>query len=263
MRSNTIFLPSRRNAAAILVVAVLAILPAATATAQIKQVIDNLASKFSASEPDLMVGASARKAAADKDSASLPMENREIGEILTPRALLKDSPALQKLLGEAPTFIYDPANRPDPMLIPWTRARVMYAELNTIAEQAIAQKDWKMAEIAYRHMLANLNEPGVREKAEAGLEKLGQLAAQSEGGQTGIGGTFGHQAKLPTWIGQNTKAVIIDKAEPMCLVGTYILKTGDTVPRQPVEVTVVKIEPAAVHYKVMDKIFIVKVQEGE
>lgn len=252
----------RRTMILTAIVAALAI-PAGSAQAQLKKTIDNLASKFSASQPEFKLSdAKPELKPGAEPSADLPTDNKEIGERLTPRAILKDSPALQKILGDSAVFVYDPQNKPDPMLIPWTRARVMFGELSAIAEQAIAQKNWQMAEIAYRQMLNDLNDPAYRAKGEAGLEKLGQIVAQDEAVRLqGTGKAV--EAKLPPWIAENTKSVIIDKVQPLCLVGSFILKVGDVVPRQPVNVTVTKIEPTAVHYQVQSKTFVVKVQEGE
>jgi hypothetical protein len=242
---------SKRAPWLFLVLLVLWICNGPGASAQFSQAIDRLAAKI----PVL------QQAKAVPPQAALPRENKEIGELSTPRALLKESLELRKLLGDQPAFVYDPANRPDPMLVPWTRSRVMFGELQVIAEQAVAQKNWGMAEVAYRQMLA-LQGDSYRAMAEEGLRKMEEQMALEEGGRVGADGRP-REAKLPPWIAANTSAVIIDKAEPVCLVGSFILKVGDVVPRQPVEVTIAKIEPNAVHYRVLDKIFVVNIKEGE
>jgi len=237
--------------------AILCLGSASAARSQLAGVVGKLAAAMSPS-----VAAADKPATAPLPSGqALPTQNKEIGELATPRALLRDSPALQRLLGEDPPFVYDPAGRPDPMLIPWTRAHVMFGELSAIAEQAIAAKNWQMADTAYRRMLA-LDSQESRAKAQAGLDRLEQLVAQEQEARL-PGSTKPREAKLPAWVAANTRSVIVDKNQPMCLVGSFVLKVGDTVPRQPIEVTVAKIEPSAVHYKVQDKIFVVKIQEGE
>jgi len=247
-----------RTLSSVLLVAVLGIAPCPTASAQGGDVIGQIASKLSV----FKIGDTATSgSAAARGTVSLPTANKEIGELATPRALLKDSPKLQRMLGDNPPFVYDPADRPDPMLIPWTRARVMFKELDQIAQQAIAEKNWPMAEMAYRRMLT-LESDEYRQKGTLGLQQLEDLVAQDQ--DTRLPGSGrSREARLPPWIAANTNGVIVDGDQSMCLVGSFILKVGDIVPRQPVDVTVVKIEPAAVHYKVLDKTFVVKVQEGE
>lgn len=233
-------------------------LPSIAAHAQISDLIGSLAAKVVGPG---QADASATRTLESLGIGELPVQGGEMSELFSPKSLLLDSPTMQKFLGEYPRFVYNPQNRPDPMLIPWTQSRVVFSELEAIANQAIEQKNWKMAEMAFQKMLT-LDSEAYRIKADEGLRMLETMAAQDAETQS-IASGKPIEAKLPPWIESNTNGVIIDENEPMCLVGTYILKVGDLVPRQPVDVSVAKIESAAVHYRVLDKIFIVPIREGE
>lgn len=240
----------------------------APAQAQLGHLIEQIAQKVVPSPgaatiapavaPDAASSAGPTTASA---SAGLPIEGRELGELMTPKALLKDSPALQKLLGKNPVFIYDPANRPDPMLVPWTRARVLLSELDAIAKMAIAGKNWDLAQNAMNRMQGL----GTEDSAAKSLECMNALQAAMMAERENLGKISGipMEAKLPEWVAQNTTGIIFDGREPMCLVGTYVLKKGDLVPRQPYEVKIAAIDRKFVQYQVMDKLFTVALQEGE
>ncbi|MBN1867891.1 hypothetical protein JW916_11420 [Candidatus Sumerlaeota bacterium] len=186
----------------------------------------------------------------------------EINTQLTPEAVLQGSPVFQRLLGEDPAFIYQPENSIDPMLIPWTRSRVMFDELKAIAEEAIKAKNWTLAETALQRVMTDLAQhPDYVDTAENLLDQV--EAMRAEEGEGGARKT--QQAKLPRWVQANTVGILYDSYEPMCLVGPYMLRVGDRVPRQLTEVVVSRIEGSTVVYRVQDKDFPVEVnsQEGE
>lgn len=257
--------PIRLTVLAAAVVA-LAFLPAMQASAQIARLAERLSqrrdqAKAAAAQFGSPAAKPAKAAGAAITSQTVEM-GLEINEQLPPRALLQDSPELKRLLGTAPAFVYDPHSRPDPMVIPWSRSRVMFRELTAIAQAAAAAKKWDAAENAYKRILAELPMEQYRALATQGLAEIAALKAQDmqNVGEDGAGVKV---AKLPPWVQANTIGIIRDAKEPMVLVGSFVLKAGDLVPQQPVEVTVAKIDGSSVFYKVQDKTFEVQVMEGE
>ena len=203
-----------------------------------------------------------------------PDSDLEIGETMTPRDLLKDDARIRRLLREEAEFRYDPQGRPDPMVAPWIRARVMAEELSDIAENAMKANDLARARQAYTMVQAlgdRLRQAGFQigsiqnflQKAVTGLSKVSGLEDEQREAQAAASGQGPPKAKLPRWVKNNTRGIIYDTVDPICLVGPHTLRQGDTVPGQSVEVIVEKINPASVVYRVRDTTFEVGVEEGE
>ncbi len=188
-----------------------------------------------------------------------PGSDLELAESGSPRALLKD-PAMLRILDDNPAFIYDPTGRRDPMLLPWARAEVMYEELQAIADGAVKDGDWDLAEAAFRRMLRDLTGEVHMQAAMEGLRQVDSMRGQV-GARTSR--TEPRTAKLPVYVRSHTQGIILDKVRPMVLVGPHLLSEGDLVPQQSVDVYVEKIRGSEVEYRVKDKIFVVELEEGE
>lgn len=203
-----------------------------------------------------------------------PGSNLEIGEIQTPRDLLREDERISRLLREEAEFRYDPQNRPDPMVAPWVRARVMARELTDIAEQAMEREDLKKARRAYglvQDLEQKLKNTGfgvdsIQEflaKALTGLARLKELETERMAAEEGATGKEPPKPKLPPWVRGNTRGIIYDTVDPVVLIGPYTLRQGDIVPDQPVEVVVDKINRQTVVYRVREATFEVHIEEGE
>lgn len=195
----------------------------------------------------------------------------ELGELKQPTAFLKDSPYLKRLLGKVPDYVYDPKRMSDPMLVPWTRAKVLTSELMRIAGQATMDENWDLARDVYGRILriiqglensgismASMEE--VRSTAEQGIVAVAELEDEQADKQ---GRGQDQKPKLPLWVRSNTNGIIYHAAEPICLVGNFILKVGDLVPRQSINVRVVAITENTVSFEVREQVFEVNIAEKE
>ncbi len=195
----------------------------------------------------------------------------ELNEISEPRDLLIDSEHLRTLLGTIPAFVYSPGATPDPMIVPWSRARVLTAELLHLAEQAQKSKKWDIAEDLYLQVLeiaesldsAGLHVPIVEKNSQIAQAGLKEVAIAQESETATLNLKKRKVQKLPPKIRNNTIGILYDPADPVCIVGNDILHVGDIVPDKSVEVFVDKITPNTVHYKIYDQVFIVDLAEKE
>lgn len=159
---------------------------------------------------------------------------------------------IRRLLGDEPRFIYDPADRPDPMVAPWVRRAAIFKELSVVAEMLTAQGEFDQAVAVYQRIL-QLNDPRfsgvVHAKLTAIAERQNAAAVAAIQAQTAV-----ENIELPAWIHDNTTGVIISPGREMCLVGEYMLRLGDSVPNYP-EVRICEIAPSKVVYQIRNKTF--------
>lgn len=194
-----------------------------------------------------------------------------IEEEIKPKPLLLSKAEMDTLLGSDPSFIYDSGDKADPMLVPWTHVRVRSEEFRRVAEAAIKAKDWRKAYDNYANAVRMLDTlpPSwiqmkslveLRQKSALDLENLKRMIPP--GMVMAIASQEG-EARLPEWVKGNTTGLILSPRDPVCLVGPYTLRVGDMIPGQDMPVVVYKIERDTVTYKVKDKLFPVKLREGE
>jgi len=194
-----------------------------------------------------------------------------IEEEIKPKPLLLSKTEMDALLGSDPSFIYDTGDKPDPMLVPWTHVRVRSEEYRRMAEAATKAKDWDKAYENYVNAVRMLDTlprswiqmkslMDLRQKSALDLENLKRMLPP--GVVLAIASQEG-EARLPEWVKDNTTGLILSPRDPVCLVGTYTLRVGEMIPGQDMPVVVYKIEKDTVTYKVKDKLFPVKLREGE
>lgn len=181
---------------------------------------------------------------------NLGLESEENEELLATN-LFKNG-EIRRLLGDEPRFIYDPADRPDPMVAPWVRRAAIYKELSATAEALTTQGEYDKAVAVYQRIL-QLNDPrfngAVHAKLTAIAERQNAAAMAAVQAQTQV-----EHIELPAWIHDNTTGVIISPGRDMCLVGEYMLRLGDSVPNYP-EVKISQIAPSKVVYQIRNQTF--------
>lgn len=256
----------------------------ATAPAQIGEMIQAVAGKMAPSDeavnqvmdgenPDVNMQALDQALDQSRQFAP-PGMDMELNEINRPTDLLRDSEKIQRLLGKKPDYIYSPGNLDDPMLVPWTQARIVATELERLAQAAIASQSWGLARALLDQIVSltdGLMESGIsmpamfdaRMRAMDSLAEIDQLQQEAEMAMAQATGQAPPKPKLPPWVENNTHGIIYHPDAPVALVGQYILNLGDLVPRQPVDVKVVEITRDSVHYEVMDQVFVVGIAEKE
>jgi hypothetical protein len=167
---------------------------------------------------------------------------------------LFDNPEIRRLLGDNPRFIYNPAGKPDPMLVPWVRDAVIFEELSMIAAGMLANNQTAEAKQVY-HRIIEMKNPRYTVVAQACLaqimtaEEVATTAAQNVDQPVPEA-----QIQLPEWVNSNTSGVIVSPGRNLCLVGDFMLHVGDNLPNYP-EVTVAGITSDTVTYSIRNKVF--------
>lgn len=162
-------------------------------------------------------------------------------------------PEILQLLGDAPRFIYNPRERPDPMVVPWVRRAAIYKELSSLAEKLASEKKFDAAVVLYQRILA-LNDERYNGIARAKLVAIAEMQNASALAALNATRTMEPPVVLPAWVQDNTTGVIISRERDMCLVGNYMLHVGDAVPDYP-DVKVATIAPSKVVYIIKNKSF--------
>lgn len=185
-----------------------------------------------------------KKGRSGQETMNLGKESEESGISRN----LFDDPNVLRMLGEDPRFVYGSVKRPDPMIFPPTRNAAIYAELSLEAERAIEAGNLEAAAVAYKQIL-DLNDrrysAEVRSKIAQINAMLGaELAAASTDEEIIV--------ELPSWVRENTRGVLFEEDEPMCLVGDFLLKVGDEVPSYP-NVRIGSIDKRQVTFSVSDR----------
>lgn len=165
---------------------------------------------------------------------------------------LFQDPEIRKLLGDNPRFVYDPAGKSDPMVVPWVRRAAIIKELMARADKELEAGKADRAVSIYKRILdmrdqrffaavqLKLSELAKLEQVDAAnLVKAQALQSASE------------KVDLPVWVHENTVGVLLDKKGgrgALCLVGEYMLHIGEAIPNYP-EITVGAIGEKSVTYR--------------
>ena len=160
---------------------------------------------------------------------------------------------VRRMLGDEPRFIYDPADRPDPMLLPWVRNAAIYNELSNEAALLTENEQFEQA-IALYQRIQQLGEPQYTFEAN---QKLTEIAMMQQGLADEVLLAFQSgvvNIELPPWINNNTNGVILSEDYDLCLVGEYVLREGDTLPNHP-DVIVAAINDRQVTYRIQHESF--------
>ncbi len=168
---------------------------------------------------------------------------------------------VRRMLGDEPRFIYDPSDRPDPMLLPWVRNAAIYKELSEEAKLLTENEQFEQA-IALYQRIQQLGEPEYIFEAN---QKLTEIAMMQQG--LADGAFLAAQPEvvnieLPPWVNDNTNGVILSEDYDLCLVGEYVLREGDTLPNHP-DVVVAAINDRRVTYQVQHESVEVELVEEE
>jgi len=166
---------------------------------------------------------------------------READEDLgKPRNLFESAEARRSLLGDNPRFIYVPEGT-DPMIIPWIREAIvaseLYADAEKIYKEAQPQGDKEGAKRALEKLVeiqAKYSDSAVAQAAATLKAQVQTFIDATAGGPTGPTGPTKAATVLPPWVLTNTNGILLDLEDPsqsIVLVGDYILRTGDALPR--------------------------------
>lgn len=195
-----------------------------------------------------------------------------------PNAVSLQNQDLRRLLGDEVDFVYDHGDRRDPMLLPWTHYRYMAKQRLNEAERAFKSPELanylEIAELTFNDVLRIVARmeisgyrlqamPGIAQTANKGLEKVAAERKRLSDAIIQLEILSGERAALPIWVKENTIGIIYSPVNPMCLVGPHVLKVGDRVPIQNVDIIVERIEKMAVTYRVSGKSFRINLEEGE
>jgi hypothetical protein len=183
---------------------------------------------------------------------------KESEEPETPETLFRTEDDIRQLLGERPTFVYDPRNLPDPMIIPWVRREVIVGELIEMAKENIKEGELQKAKKYLEQVLKEFPTSNRTTEARAELNRVQKMLDEGYGPE----GVRQPRVVLPAWVASHTVGVIVDQDNPaqsVVLVGDSILKVGDQVPNYE-GVVVDKIEDEKVTYRYNDKTFPVVVE---
>lgn len=157
-----------------------------------------------------------------------------------PRNLFESEEARRSLLGDNPRFIYVPEGT-DPMIIPWVREAIVAGELLADAEKIFREAAPNGDRDAGKRALDKLVEirtkypQAVVAQAAATLEAqvTAFVSAQSDDPTTSRP-INPIRKDLPPWVPSNTTGILLDLEDPsqsIVLVGDYILRVGDALPR--------------------------------
>lgn len=178
------------------------------------------------------------------------------------KSLFQD-PKFVKMLGESPTFIYDAAERPDPMVFPPVRNAAIAAELfekaKQLAEQAGVGKkgrkeedkpiDIVLVDQAIEILRRVIKLKDVRFTTDADIRIKELLAAKGDVNPEGAAPDKAEEVTLPGWIKSNTRAFVSLSSTPICLVGDEAVRIGEKVPNYD-NVVVIGIDDEGVTYEV-------------
>lgn len=188
-----------------------------------------------------------------QSSIDLGLESDDQGDFLATDLFRR--PEIRHLLGDSPRFIYDTAQRPDPMLVPWVRRSAIFNELSMQARDAMAVENYELAANLY-HRIFDLNDPRFTEVARSKIEEIISKQSDLKVAETMAIAQVDQEdlVELPVWVIDNTTGVIIDSGSDVCLIGDYVLAEGSTLPNYP-EVMIASIERKRVIYQIREQSF--------
>ena len=191
----------------------------------------------------------------DKDAPSLNLGSESQDTEALHATDLFNSPEMLRLLGDEARFRYDPAGRPDPMLVPWVRSKAIFTELTANAQKMMEQNRLDEAVSLYQRIL-ELNDTRYTAIAMEKIEEIAQM--QNEMARAAMQAAnpqvIEENIELPSWVAENTTGVIVSPTERLCLVGEHMLMIGDAVPDFP-DVVVGSIDNDLVTYQIRQKNF--------
>lgn len=197
------------------------------------------------------VAKAGQAAAEDAKAVSLGRECDE-NEALLATNLFK-SKDMRRLLGDEPRFIYNPEERPDPMIVPWVRRAAIYKELSSLADSFTGLGQFDKAVELYQRIL-QLDDPRYNAEVHAKLTAIAEKQNAKAMAVMQASHPVEERIDLPPWIHDNTTGVIVSPGREMCLVGEYMLHIGDTVPNYP-DVRVATISQHKVTYQIRNRSF--------
>jgi len=169
-----------------------------------------------------------------------------------------DRPEVRRLLKDSPSFIYNPKDLKDPMIVPWIRNTLLVKEFLDTMEEHLKRNRAQEAQTILRQieeLLPEVTDMELKVKVDARVaaakKLLADMAAASDGILPGATQTPPPvptpDIVIPGWIRANVAGVMWQpKAEErMVLIGDEILKEGQPVPRYP-EAKIEKINPNSV-----------------
>ena len=112
------------------------------------------------------------------DPVRLGLESDEDASSLA--ANLFSNPEMLKLLGDKPRFVYDPAEKQDPMLVPWVRSAAIFSELSEQAEAMMKLGNVDAAVEVYGRILA-LQDPRFTSMVQARRRSSRRWGGNSRG----------------------------------------------------------------------------------
>lgn len=202
------------------------------------------------------------------DLINLPATlGREVDEQIQPGIVEKDP----TILMVDPPFVYVPAGLPDPLIIPWVRDQVIFQERMDEARKLLAEgrAARQVAPIKKAVELLGTVPPPPDQAATTALASLRTELAREvakletpSNTDTGPAVPVDIVVTLPEPVRATTNGIILDRDNPnesMVVVGDYMLRPGQTVPRFP-KVRVKAINKQSVIYEFSGKEFVVNVR---
>lgn len=192
---------------------------------------------------------------------------RESDEAPQPGVFEKD----KTILMLDPPFVYVPAGLPDPLIIPWVRDQVVFQEKMDEARKMLAEgkASRQVATIKKAIELLGSVPPPPDQAASTALaalrSELAKEVAKLEAPtnvDTGPSEPTQVVVTLPEPVRATTNGIILDRDNPnesMVVVGDYMLRPGQTVPRFP-RVRVKAINKQSVIYEFSGREFVVNVR---
>lgn len=183
-----------------------------------------------------------------------------------------NTPEGKSILQANPPFIYVPSGA-DPLIIPWVRDQVIFQEKLDEASKLLAEgKATRKVDVLKKALetIATVPTPPDQQSTTAlatlrndiGKEIRTLETVASTGDTTTVTAPTPVVVTLPEPVRATTNGVIVDRENPnesMVVVGDYMLRPGQTVPRFPA-VRVKSISKQSVIYEFRGKEFVVNVR---
>ncbi len=169
---------------------------------------------------------------------------------------LLENPQVRRILRPQPSFIYDPGELRDPMIVPWVRHTILVREFLQNLQKLIKEKKITQAKSLIKQIeeiLPDVTNLEMRNNASAQLAIIKQKLASAEA----VPGEIATEAAptpiptpvihIPAWIKTHVGGVIWAprSQDRMVLIGDEILKEGQKIPKYP-DAVIQKINPTTV-----------------
>jgi len=174
---------------------------------------------------------------------SVKQPTRESEESAKSRNIIND-PEVKRLLKHPPDFIYNPAELKDPMIVPWIRNTILVKEFVQNLQKLVKEHRLENAKALIsqiKELLPEVTELDVSKDAETQIALAQQEIDKPAPYPPPGPGPIGEPAietpiiTMPSWIETHVGGIIWQpKAEERTvLIGDYILKEGEKIPRYP------------------------------